>query len=130
MSDDHRGENVCISIDFNKGEDSLLQIFKSAIAMCPPASVQSEFEYFADQWSQLDAIDSKQEEKEKRSEILQDFHKAMRQTDMFGSGHACSIIYELWCVSSIVYRAFIAVTEHVKEEKEFKEIIKFRLNLK
>jgi hypothetical protein len=117
MSDDHRRDGVCISINHAKGEDSLLHIFKSAIALCPPASVQSEFEYFAEQWAQLDGIDSKSEAEEKKSEILQEFHKAMRQTDMFGNGHACSIIYELWCVSSIVYRAFIAVTEHIKEER-------------
>lgn len=121
MSDDHRGDNVCIKLDFNKKEDSLLHIFKSAIAMCPPVSVQSEFEYFTEQWSQLDVIDSKQEAEEKRIEILQDFHKAMRQTDMFGNGHACSIIYELWRMSNIVYKAFIAVINHVKEEEEFKK---------
>jgi hypothetical protein len=117
MSNDHKRDNVYINTDFNKGEDSLLHIFKSAIAICPPANVQAEFEYFRNEWEKLEGIDSKKEAEEKREEILVSFHKSMRQTDMFGNGHACSIIYELWCMSDIVYRALIAVTEHIKEQE-------------
>lgn len=120
MSSDHKRNNACITLNYNKNEDSLLHIFKSAIAMCPPVDVQSAFKYFAQQWAQLDGIDSNKEVQEKRNEILSSFHKDMRQTDMFGNGHACSIIYELWCISNIVYRAFIAITEHLKEEELFK----------
>jgi hypothetical protein len=119
ISDDHRRDNVVIKLDYSKNEDSLLHMLKSAIMLCPPASVQNEFEYFAEQWAELENIDSKKEEKEKRSEILSEFHKAMRQTDMFGNGYACNIIYGLWDISDIVYRVLIAVTEQLKEEKEF-----------
>lgn len=120
MSHERRRDNVFIPLDFHKNEHELFHIFQSAIMLCPPANIQSDFQYFAEQWSELDGIDSKKETEDKKNEILSEFHKAMRQTDMFGNGHASSIIYNLWHVSDIVYRAFIAVTEHLKE-KEIKQ---------
>jgi hypothetical protein len=120
MSSESRRDNVVLKYDISKNEDSLLHIFQSAIALCPPAEVQSAFEYFAEEYAELDNIDSKKETEEQRDIILSEFHKAMRQTDMFGNGHACSIVYNLWHVSDIVINAMIAVTEHVKELKKEK----------
>ena len=117
MSDKRNRDNVVLDYDIFKNEDSFLHIFQSAIALCPPAEVQSAFEYFAEEYSELEKIDSKKEARDKEDEILSSFHKAMRQTDMFGNGHACSIIYSLWHLTDIPIRALIAVTEHVKELK-------------
>lgn len=117
MSGDQKRNGVYIELDYDKGEDSYLHIFKNAIAICPPARLQFVFENFANQWAQLDGIDSKKEGEEKKNAILSNFHKMMRQTDMFGNGHACSIIYELWCVSDIPYRAFIAITKYINKTK-------------
>jgi hypothetical protein len=120
MSDENRRDNIVLKYDMSKNEDSLLRIFQSAIALCPPSEIQIAFEYFAKEYEELENIDSKKETEEKRDEILSNFHKAMRQTDMFGNGHASSIIYNLWYVSDIVIRAMIAVTEHMKELKKEK----------
>jgi len=120
MSDENRRDNVVLKYDIFSNEDSLLSIFQNAISLCPPAEVQSAFEYFAEQYAELDKIDSKKETEEQRDIMLSEFHKAMRQTDMFGNGHACSIIYNLWHISDIVIRAMIAVTEHVKELEKAK----------
>lgn len=115
MSSERRRDNVVLRTDFSTNEDSLLVIFQQAIALCPPKDVQDAFEHFASEYEKINGIDSKSETEEKRNEMLSTFHKAMRQTDMFGNGHACSIIYNLWHVTDIPIRAMIAVTEHVNE---------------
>lgn len=120
MDNQRNRNNVVLDYDIFKNEDSFLHMFQHAIRLCPPREVQEAFEYFAEEYSQLENIDSKKEAKEKEDEILSSFHKAMRQTDMFGNAHACSIIYNLWQVTDLPARAFIAVTKHVKAlEKEF-----------
>lgn len=118
ISSESRRDNVVIDLDYEKNEDSLLNIFKSAIALCPPAQVQEAFEYFAKEYNQLDKIDSKQETKDKENEILSGFHKDMRQCDMFGTGEADSIIYNLWHVTDVPIRAMIAVTKYIKNESK------------
>lgn len=117
ISDQRRRDNVVMQYDFRKNEDSYICIFQSAIMMCRPCDVQNAFEYFAEEYSKLESIDSKKESEEKKNEILSSFHKSLRQTDVFSSGHIDSIIYNLWHVTDIPIRIFITVTEHVKEMK-------------
>lgn len=117
ISSESRRNNVVFHYNSHKNEDSYLNIFQSAIALCPPYDVQNAFEYFIDEYKQLEEIDSKKETNEKRNQILREFHKSLRQANMFGNGHVESIIYNLWQATDVPARIMIAVADYINEEK-------------
>lgn len=116
MSPERRRDSVFFETNYEKHEFEFFRIFQSAIAMGNPHEVQNAFEYFIEEYSKLDKIDSKKELEEKTNEMLSSFHKAMRQTDMFGNGHSDSIVYNLWCVTDIPIRVFTTVANHIKKQ--------------
>lgn len=117
LTSNHRErDGVIMSYDVHKGEDSYLNIFRHAILMCPPAEIQSTFEYLSGQYEELNKIDSKEDTKKKQDEIRYDFHKSLRQVDPLGNPNAEMIIWNLLQVTNIPHRAIKAVIEHVKEE--------------
>lgn len=75
MSGEKRRDNVVLDYDIFKNEDSMLHVFQNAIALCPPSEVQSAFEFFIEEYSQLEKIDSKKKTKEKKMKFFPVFTK-------------------------------------------------------
>jgi hypothetical protein len=115
MSSDYRGRGVFMSADLS--DERYLHIFRHAIAICSPHSVQSQFEYLAEEYKSLDKIDSKEKAKAKESEIKYDFHKSLRQVDPLENPHAEMIIWNMLQLTDVPHRAIKAVIDHVKELK-------------
>lgn len=111
-SESRRDNNVTMYYDVHNGEDNYMGIFLSAIAMCPPAEVQSEMEYLATEYKKILKIDSKKKVEEKEEEFRYNFHKSLRQTDPLGNPHAESILWNLLQFTDIPHRAIKAVLDY------------------
>ena len=115
MSSDYKSKGAFIPLVIQKNEDSYFNIFRHAIAICPPSEIQSAFEYLAEEYEKILKIDSKSEAKEKESQFRYDFHKSLRQVDPLGNPHGEMIIWSLLQVTDVPHRAVKYVIEYVKE---------------